>query len=112
MNNKRQTRVETEAAIRVQKVVRGHKGRERAMAVALRKEHLEKQREKRLEAARFRRARAMESHGMTSNDAATRIQAAARGRQGRRRAKKVVRPFEFSLGGLSFKHTVILALVL
>ena len=41
---------------------------------------------------------------MTEEEAAAKIQSIARGRQGRKRAQKQVRPFELSIGGFDFNH--------
>lgn len=103
-NQKREERARKEAALQMQRVFRGHTGRQRALAVNERKQQALRQ-TKRVhdEAERIRQLRAS---GSIENqaDAAVRIQAVARGKKGRREASKIVRPFEFSLGGQHFSH--------
>lgn len=101
---KQRQQQERTAARKLQRLFRGHSGRQKALAMAERRQQVEREKQRvREEAARVSSLRA---HGFTSNeqDAALRIQAVARGRRGRRDAGKIVRPFEFSLGGQHFKH--------
>lgn len=94
------------AAIQMQKVVRGHHARQRAMVAAERREQQERERLRvREEAARVRTMRSQKGGVSREQDAALRIQAVARGRRDRLRAGRIVRPFEFSCGGQFFKHT-------
>jgi len=104
---KRLTAQEDQAAVQLQSIFRGHRGREKAMAKQYRSEHKAQDRKRKDQAAKAKRkqAAADDQSGMSAVTAAKKIQAAARGRQGRRKAKKIVRPFGFELGGHQFKHS-------
>jgi len=104
---KRLTAQEEQAAVQLQSIFRGHRGREKAMAKQYRSEHKAQDRKRKEQAAKAKRKQAAADNpsGMSAATAAKKIQAAARGRQGRRKAKKIVRPFGFELGGHQFKHS-------
>jgi len=113
VQNKRITNEQRAAATRVQSIFRGHQGRERAMAKSYRGD-LQKEealrREEKLHGVQKRSSQtqaggAPVQHAADQEDAVLKIQAAARGRQGRRKANKIVRPMEFGLAGHQFKHS-------